>query len=40
MGAHRTSIMRGLKALESAISVSMTHWRMGENGWTFDPAPA
>jgi glutathionyl-hydroquinone reductase len=27
-----------LKALESAISVSVTHWRMGENGWTFEPA--
>jgi glutathionyl-hydroquinone reductase len=37
--AHRTLIMRALKALESAISVSVTHWHMGENGWTFEPAP-
>jgi putative glutathione S-transferase len=31
--------MRALKALESAISLSVTHWYMGENGWTFEPAP-
>jgi putative glutathione S-transferase len=37
--AHRTLIMRALKGLESAISVSVTHWHMGENGWTFEPAP-
>jgi putative glutathione S-transferase len=35
--AHRTLIMRQLKGLEQAISVSITHWIMGENGWTFDP---
>jgi hypothetical protein len=27
-----------VESLESAISVSVTHWRMGENGWTFEPA--
>lgn len=37
--AHRTLIMRARKGLESAISVSVTHWHMGENGWTFRPAP-
>ena len=37
--AHRTLIMRALKGLEKAISVSVTHWHMGENGWTFEPAP-
>jgi glutathionyl-hydroquinone reductase len=37
--AHRTLIMRALKGLEGAISLSITHWHMGENGWTFDPAP-
>jgi putative glutathione S-transferase len=30
--AHRTLIMRALKGLERAISVSVTHWEMGENG--------
>jgi putative glutathione S-transferase len=37
--AHRTLIMRALKGLESAISLSVTHWYMGENGWTFERAP-
>jgi putative glutathione S-transferase len=27
--------MRALKGLESIISVSVTHWLMGEQGWTF-----
>jgi putative glutathione S-transferase len=36
---HRTLIMRNLKALQSAISVSVVHWRMLENGWTFEEAP-
>ena len=35
--AHRTLIMRALKGLESAISVSVTHWFMGDRGWSFDP---
>jgi putative glutathione S-transferase len=35
--AHRTLIMRALKGLESAISVSVTHWHMGDNGWNFQP---
>jgi putative glutathione S-transferase len=33
--AHRTLIMRALKGLEQAVSVSVTHWMMGEQGWTF-----
>jgi glutathionyl-hydroquinone reductase len=37
--AHRTLIMRALKGLEDAISLSVTHWHMGENGWTFEDAP-
>lgn len=37
--AHRTLIMRALKGLESAITLSVTHWHMGENGWTFEAAP-
>jgi glutathionyl-hydroquinone reductase len=36
--AHRTLIMRALKGLEEMIGLSVTHWRMGEDGWTFDAA--
>jgi putative glutathione S-transferase len=35
--AHRTLIMRNLKALAGLIDVSVVHWLMGEDGWTFDP---
>jgi putative glutathione S-transferase len=34
--AHRTLIMRALKGLEEAIGVSVVHWFMGENGWSFE----
>jgi glutathionyl-hydroquinone reductase len=37
--AHRTLIARALKGLESMISVSVVHWLMLENGWTFAPGP-
>lgn len=33
--AHRTLILRKLKGLESLIPVSVVHWHMGDNGWTF-----
>ena len=33
--AHRTLIMRSLKGLRDIIPVSVTHWLMAENGWTF-----
>ena len=33
--AHRTLIMRSLQGLEGAIGVSVVHWHMGEQGWTF-----
>ncbi len=36
--AHRTLIMRALKGLEQIIPVSVTHWLMAEQGWTFTPA--
>jgi glutathionyl-hydroquinone reductase len=35
--AHRTLIMRALKGLEAIVPVSITHWLMGEQGWTFAP---
>ena len=37
--AHRTLIMRRLKGLENAVSLSVVHWRMRERGWTFTPGP-
>jgi glutathionyl-hydroquinone reductase len=37
--AHRTLIFRELKGLEDAIGLSVVHWRMRENGWTFDEGP-
>ena len=38
--AHRTLIMRALKGLEPAVSVSVTHWLMAEQGWTFTQGEA
>jgi putative glutathione S-transferase len=37
--AHRTLIFRALKGLEDLIGVSVTHWLMAENGWTFAEGP-
>ena len=37
--AHRTLIMRRLKGLESIVSLSVVHWHMGEQGWSFEDAP-
>jgi putative glutathione S-transferase len=37
--AHRTAIFRELKGLQDIIGLSVTHWLMLENGWTFDSAP-
>jgi putative glutathione S-transferase len=34
--AHRTIIFRHLKKLESIISMSVTSWYMGDDGWTFN----
>ncbi len=36
--AHRTMIFRALKGLEAMISVSVVHWYMADNGWTFQQA--
>ncbi|MBB3762310.1 glutathione S-transferase family protein [Xanthomonas arboricola] len=38
--AHRTLIFRRLKGLESMIDVSVVHWLMGKQGWTFAPGPS
>ena len=35
--AHRTLILRSLKGLEPFISVSVVHWFMAGDGWTFEP---
>ncbi len=35
--AHRTLIFRMLKGLEKMISLSVVHWSMGKDGWTFEP---
>jgi putative glutathione S-transferase len=37
--AHRTLIARRLKGLETLIPVSVVHWLMQENGWTFAAGP-
>jgi len=34
--AHRTLIMRRLKALDALIEVSVVHWFMGAQGWSFE----
>lgn len=35
--AHRTLVLRALKGLGEIVSVSVTHWLMNEQGWTFTP---
>ena len=37
--AHRTLILRALKGLEGMIGLSVVHWLMLENGWTFQDGP-
>lgn len=37
--AHRTLIFRKLKGLEKIIALSVTHWLMGDQGWSFEPGP-
>jgi glutathionyl-hydroquinone reductase len=37
--AHRTLIMRNLKGLAGLIGLSVVHWHLGDDGWTFEPGP-
>ncbi len=37
--AHRTLIFRKIKGLEEMIPVSVVHYFMGEQGWSFDDGP-
>ncbi len=37
--AHRALIMRAQKGLEEAISISVVHWFMAGDGWTFADGP-
>ena len=37
--SHRTIIFRALKGLSGIISVSIVHWLMGADGWTFTEGP-
>ncbi|MFC4726794.1 glutathione S-transferase family protein [Coralloluteibacterium thermophilus] len=37
--AHRTLIFRRLKGLDGMIGLSVVHWFMGDEGWTFAEAP-
>jgi putative glutathione S-transferase len=37
--AHRTLIMRNLKRLAAMIDISVVHWHLGDEGWTFDTGP-
>ena len=37
--AHRTLILRRLKGLEAMIGVSVVHWLMADQGWTFADGP-
>ena len=39
LGRIETLIFRALKRLETAISLSVVHWFMGEHGWTFEEGP-
>jgi len=34
--AHRTLIFRELKGLQDMLPLSVVHWHMAENGWTFE----
>src|SRR5690242_4477174 len=37
--AHRTLILRALKGLEQLIPLSVVNWKLGSEGWSFQPGP-
>lgn len=37
--AHRALILRCLKGLDSLVGLSVVHWLMRDDGWTFAPGP-
>ncbi|MGO8799872.1 MAG: glutathione S-transferase family protein [Roseiarcus sp.] len=37
--AHRTLLFRKIKGLEGMIGLSVVHWHMGDDGWTFENGP-
>ncbi len=37
--AHRALILRALKGLEATVTVSVVHWLMGDDGWSFATGP-
>ncbi len=37
--AHRAAIFRELKGLQGLVGLSVTHWLMAGDGWTFAPGP-
>ncbi len=37
--AHRTLILHRLQGLQGIVGLSVVHWLMVDNGWTFDQAP-
>jgi putative glutathione S-transferase len=37
--AHRTLILREIKGLAAAISLSVVNWKLGRSGWSFEPGP-
>jgi putative glutathione S-transferase len=37
--AHRVLIVRALKGLEAVVPVSVVHWAIERDGWTFAPGP-
>jgi putative glutathione S-transferase len=38
--AHRTLLFRKMKGLEGMIGLSVVHWHMGADGWTFEDGPS
>lgn len=35
--AHRALIVRALKGIDELLPLSVVHWHMADNGWTFEP---